>query len=101
MSKEHQKYLKELRKKKILIFLGQITIFIIFIILWQLLTDMKIIDAFIVSSPKKIIMTISNLYSNNNLFIHIETTIYETIISFVVSMIIGIVSRVFYGHHKF
>ena len=91
MSKEHQKYLKELKKKKILIFLGQITIFIIFIILWQLLTDMKIIDAFIVSSPKKIIMTISNLYSNNNLFIHIETTIYETIIIFVVSMISGIV----------
>ena len=91
MSKEHQLYLKKRKTKKILIYLGQIIIFIIFIILWQLLTDMKVVDAFIVSSPKKIVDTIVGLYQSHNLFIHIGTTIYETIISFIISMLIGIV----------
>ena len=55
-----------------------------------MLTDLKIIDSFIISSPKRIIKTIISLYGTNNLFIHIYTTLIETIISFIISMIISI-----------
>ncbi len=91
MSKEHKEYLKALKKHKIKIYFWQIIIFIIVIISWQVLTDLKVLDSFIISSPKNIINTIASLYNSNNLFIHIGTTLYETLISFIISMLIGIV----------
>ena len=91
MSDDHVKYLKHLKRNKHKIYFWQITLFIIFIVSWQILTDLKVIDPFIISSPKRIIETITELYRSNNLFIHIGITIYETIISFIISMVIGIV----------
>ena len=90
MSKDYSKYLKRIKHNRLKIYLYQISIFILFIIIWQMLTDLKIIDSFIISSPKRIIKTIISLYGTNNLFIHIYTTLIETIISFIISMIISI-----------
>lgn len=90
MSKDYSKYLKRIKHNRLKIYLYQISIFILFIFIWQLLTDFKIIDSFIISSPKRIINTIISLYKSNNLFIHIYTTLIETIISFIISMIISI-----------
>ena len=91
MSKEHKIYLRKLKLNKFKIYLGQIIILVTFILGWQILTDLKVIDSFIVSSPKNIINTLIDLYQTNNLFSHIITTLYETIISFSISMLIGIV----------
>ena len=44
MSKEQKKYLKKLKLNKIKILLYQILIFVIFIILWQYLSDKNIIN---------------------------------------------------------
>lgn len=90
MSKDYTNYLKTIKHNRLKIYLYQISIFILFIIIWQVLTDFKIIDSFIISSPKRIIKTIISLYRTNNLFIHIYTTLIETIISFIISMIISI-----------
>lgn len=90
MSKDYTNYLKKIKHSRLKIYLYQISIFILFIFIWQLLTNFKIIDSFIISSPKRIIKTIISLYRTNNLFIHIYTTLIETIISFIISMIISI-----------
>ncbi|MBE6159050.1 MAG: ABC transporter permease [Firmicutes bacterium] len=78
-----------MKNKKILII--QLLILIIFIITWQYLSDNKIINSFIFSSPKKILLSLYNLYVNNNLFIHIYTTIKEIIISFILGFIISFI----------
>jgi NitT/TauT family transport system permease protein len=101
MSNEHLEYLKNNKKDKIKIYTGQTLILIIFIIAWQLITDLKIIDSFIVSSPKKIIDTLVSLYKDNNLFIHITATLYETIISFFISMILGIICASILWYFRF
>ena len=88
----YKNYLKKFKINKLLIYLYQLTILIVFLLLWQILTDMKVIDSFILSSPKNIINTIINLYKTKNLFIHINTTLYETIISFIISMLISIIT---------
>ena len=80
MSNEHKKYLRKLRLNKLLISITQISIFIFFIIIWQFLASHNYINSFITSSPSKILSTISKLYIENNLFIHIWITIKETII---------------------
>ncbi len=87
-SKEHEKFLKEKKKEKRIVIFFQIFILLLFIITWQLLADLKIINTFLFSSPKDIINTITSLF-NNNLLSHISITAYETIISFLIASCLG------------
>lgn len=91
MSNEHKKYLRKLKINKLLISITQISIFIFFIIIWQFLASHNYINSFITSSPTKILSTISKLYIENNLFIHIWITINETIISFMITTLLSII----------
>lgn len=91
MSKEHILYLNKLKKNKYIVLFFQIFIFVFFIFLWQILADKEIINTFIFSSPKKVLMTIIDLYNRYNLISHIGTTIYEVIISFSIATILGII----------
>lgn len=88
-SKEHLNYLKNIKKNKIIITISRLLIIVIFLIIWQLLADLKIINTFIFSSPKKVVETIISLYNNKNLFSHIWVTIYETVLSFSIATILG------------
>lgn len=88
-SKARKKYLKTLKKDKILVLLGQLAIFAAFIGLWQLLADTGAIDPFFFSSPSRIVNTIIDLAKDGNLWIHIWTSLYETIIGFIIATILG------------
>ena len=89
-SPEHINYLKKKRRRKLLIIFFQILILLSIIIVWELLAKYEIINPFISSSPSRILSTIINLYKTHNIFNHIWTTIYETIISFGLGTIIGL-----------
>ena len=90
-SEEHTLYLKKIKRKNHIIRLSQILIITLFIIIWQLLADFKLINTFIFSSPKDVLNTIITLFKQGNLFNHIGVTIYETIISFSLGTLIGTV----------
>lgn len=87
---EHKKYVNKLRLSTVKVIFLQIFIFILFITLWQILSDYKIINSFLCSSPKKVVGTIIKLYNTGELFIHIWVTLKEIIISFGLGTIIGI-----------
>ena len=87
-SEEHLKYLEEKKRRKRFILFLQILILIVFLLTWQLLSSFNLINTFLFSSPKNIVETLINL-SKNNLFNHIGTTFYETLISFLIASIIG------------
>lgn len=99
MSKEHINFLRNYRIKKYIVLFWQLFILVIGLVLWQLLSDKRIINPFIFSSPFKIIKTIYELYIDGSLFRHVFVTIYETICSFVIglgiSFIIGIILYIF------
>lgn len=86
MSKEHLKYLKKLKREKIIIITCQILILVLFTVLWEILSQKNIINPFIFSSPSKILETIKNLFISYNLIDHIKTTINETIIAFILGI---------------
>ena len=88
-SDEHVLYLKSIKRRKIFIISIQFIILIMFLVIWQILADFKLINTFLFSSPKNIIDTIINL-NNYNLFEHIYITTYETIISFLIASLIGL-----------
>ena len=101
ISDERKKYLKKIKKEKLFITISRILILVIFILLWELLSRLKIIDTFLLSSPSKILNTIIELYKTNNLFTHIFTTLEEIIISFILGNIIGfIISSILWFNKK-
>ena len=89
-SNGYKKYLKKIKRDNILVLTTQIMLIIIFIILWQILVDKKILDAFLISNPKKVISTILDLIKSNNFFKHVFTTLYEIAISFILGNFIGL-----------
>lgn len=101
MSKEYKHYLNKLKLEKFLIIATQILVLVILIIGWQYLADHEIINIFITSSPKNILKTIINLYQSNDLFHHIWITTYETIISFTIGTILGILIAIILWYNKF
>ena len=89
-SLEHKEFLKKNKRKKLFILFSQIFILIFLIVMWEIASDNGWINSFIYSSPSKVLDTIINLHNTNNLYIHIFTTVYETLISFGVGTLIGI-----------
>ena len=100
-SLEHITYLKKIKKNKFLIRLTQILIFITFIIIWQILADKELINTFIFSSPKKVIDCIINLHTKGNLYNNILVTVWETIFSFLLGTLIGIIIASIMWWNKF
>lgn len=88
-SKEHINYLRKKRKKKRIIFISQLLLLLLFITIWQMLADLDIINTFLFSSPKNVLDTLINL-SQNKLFDHISITLYETLTSFLIASIVGL-----------
>ena len=100
-SVEHKEYLKKIKINKILIHLSRIIILLLFIFIWEYLSNKEIINPFIYSSPSKILNTIKTLYIQNNLFTHIWMTIYETIISFLLATFLGLIISIILWYSDF
>jgi NitT/TauT family transport system permease protein len=79
ISKDRQKYLKQIKLKKFLILVTQIGIVIAFITIWEICANRGLIDSFITSQPSKILKTLMNL-SENKLLTHLWVTCEETLI---------------------
>ena len=90
MTNEHKEYLKKIKRNKILVISLQILLLVILLTVWELLAKFELINTFISSSPSRVLKEIILLAKGNNLLSHIWTTVYETIISFGLGTIIGI-----------
>ena len=88
ISKERQEYLSKLKRDKLLTRFTQTMILIVFIILWEVLADIGIIDSFITSKPSRIAETFISMLSEG-LMMHIGITCLETLIGFFLGTIIG------------
>lgn len=89
ISSEHQKYLKKRKREKRIVLFFRVLIIVIFITLWQVLDSFKIINSFLMSSPSKVIEVTLLLIKDGSLFRHLLITLYEVLISFSLSTIIG------------
>ena len=94
MSKEHLLYLKKYKREKIIVISFQILILVGFLIIWEILSKYKIINPFIFSSPSRVLETIKNLYLNYHLISHIFTTLYETLIAFILGITLSFIAAI-------
>ena len=93
-SEAHKRYVKRLKKDKFLVIFFRIFIFVAFLGLWELLTYLKVVDPFFISSPSRIVMQIVELFQNGTLLNHTWVTLYETLIGFAIATAIGYVVAV-------
>lgn len=91
MDELQKKYIKKIKKKKIIVIIVQLFLVIQFFVMWQLLADLKIINSFLFSSPIKIWHSLVKLVLNGEIFIHLFTTLYEVLISFFIGTFGGLV----------
>ena len=88
-SREHIAYLKKLKKKTIIVNIMRVLILVLIFGLWELCAQLKVIDPFITSSPSRVIKTIGSLYKNGTLFYHMGITLAETLIGFIIAVVLG------------
>jgi NitT/TauT family transport system permease protein len=94
MSINERNYLRKEKRKKVLTIIIQLFIIYQFFYVWQFLVDKHFINSFLFSSPKLMLSTLINLFLANNLFPHIFTTIYETLISFSLGILLGFITAI-------
>lgn len=88
-SPAHKKFIKKERTKTFLIHFFRVLLLVFLIGFWELVAYKNWVDPFIISSPSRVVKQAVELYNNGTLFLHIFTTLNETILAFALSTIIG------------
>ncbi len=65
-------------------------IFLLFLVLWEISADAGWIDSFFFSSPSRVARCFIEQLKNNSLLSHIGVTLYETLLSFLLVLIISL-----------
>lgn len=84
-----EKYLHDIKQRKISTVTCQIFIVLFFIVLWEALAFWGIIDPFIFSSPSRIVK-IFVIMAQTDLHYHIMITVLETLIGFLLGVVLGV-----------
>ena len=90
-SKEHSLYIKKIKKETGTVWILRISILVLILGLWEFFARTGVIDPFISSYPSKIVVTINELFAKNNLLYHIWITLYETVLGFLIAVLLGYV----------
>lgn len=89
MSENQKHYLEEIGTYKKTIKLTRFLLFLLFLALWETAGYLKLIDTFF-SSPLRIVKTFVSLMDDGFIFIHIGYTLFETLISFTLVILLSI-----------
>ena len=88
---EHEIFLRRLKRNNCIIIGGRILVLLLFLGLWELFTLIGVVDPFIASSPSRIWNMLIELFSEGNIIRHSLITLYETVLAFSISMVIGLI----------
>lgn len=91
ISKEHENYLINIKRKNRNILLTQISILVLALCLWEIAAHFKWIDTFLTSYPSQIWRLSLNYVKQGNLFHHVGISVFETIVGFLGGTLLGMV----------
>ncbi len=89
LSKERLSYLSKVKKDKAVVTFFRCFILALFIAVWEISAHFNIIDSFVLSSPSRILKVLLD-FNKNNFPLHIYTTLFETVVGFLLGIIIGV-----------
>lgn len=93
-SLNQQKYLQSLKRHKKFVTTARVLLLVVFFVFWETAVRLEWIDGFIFSSPSRIINTFVSMMKNQSIFIHLGTTLAETLVSFLLVVVLGIAAAV-------
>ena len=88
-SPEHALYLKKIKKTTVFVQVARVGLLVALLGIWELIAGLQLVDPFIISSPSRIALMIADLASDGSLFYHIGTTLWETLVGFVIAVVLG------------
>jgi NitT/TauT family transport system permease protein len=81
--------LRQRQRYKNKVLAAQILLLLMFVALWEVAANARLIDPFITSQPTRVLRTLVSLHREGSLYYHIGVTIFETVVGFVAGTIIG------------
>lgn len=89
VSRERILFLRKKRNSDIFVVFMRIFVLVAFFALWEICAETGLIDSFLSSSPSRIVKTLKSLIVSGELWKHAATTVYETVIGFVIATVGG------------
>ncbi|MGJ9457454.1 ABC transporter permease [Oceanobacillus sp. CF4.6] len=86
-----ERYQRGLKRESKIIFSWQLSILVVCIGLWETASRFYWIDPLLFSSPSKVLNLLITRFANGSIFTHIQITLFETIIGFIIGTIGGII----------
>lgn len=100
MSAAQKDFLLKQKKHKRIVTVSRLCIFILFLALWEGAARLQWIDSFIFSSPSRICICAYTMALDHTLFIHIGITLFETIISFLLVILLSLAITILLWFNK-
>ncbi|MDD7187241.1 MAG: ABC transporter permease [Clostridia bacterium] len=88
-SPERIRFLRKKRQNFAFVAFMRIFVLVAIFAIWELLASTGVIDSFLSSSPSKIVITLKNLFESGDLWLHIGTTVFETVAGFLIATALG------------
>ena len=88
-TREHLLYRKKVRNKNVLVNVIRFAVLVLLLGIWELSAQLEWVNPFITSSPSRIAKTIADLYIGGTLVYHVGTTLWETLLGFVIAVAVG------------
>lgn len=82
-------YLRRRRRRKAAVRTVQILLLAGFLCLWELAAWLGWVDAFVVSCPSRVAATLGKLYRSGDLWLHVGTSCWETVVGFTLGTVLG------------
>ena len=89
-SESQKNYIRTVRRRRRTVQFMRLFLFLFFVVLWEVAAEFSWIDSFIFSSPLRIAKTAWQMLQDGSLTMHIGVTLSETLISFALVVICGI-----------
>ncbi len=86
-----EKYVKDYKRKRLLIHLCQIGLVILFIGTWELFSSVGILDEFLFSKPSAIVKLLIQYIKSKEIFHHVGISLLETLLGLVIGTSLGII----------
>jgi len=98
-SKQHLQYIAKEKRNSALVHTAQIGVLVVFLVLWEALAQLGVIDSFITSSPTRVFATLGELGASG--LKHALVSTYETVLGFVIGTAAGYIVAVALWWNKY
>lgn len=93
-SSRQELFVRRQKREQLLILLARALLLILFVLAWEYAGRKELIDSFIFSSPSEIVECFLRMLKDHTILHHIAVTLKETILSFLLSIGIGVLAAV-------